>query len=60
MKIDILYWQVTDQLTDVCTAATGDGSSDNPMGVFINCKDEEDIHFYGLPSYEYPGLVRCV
>ena len=62
MKIDVLYWQLAGHLSDVCTAA-GDGGhhGDHSMGVFINCEDDEDIHFYGLPSYEYPGLVKvCV
>ena len=62
MKIDVLYWQVTGHLGDVFTATSDGGHhSNHSMGVFINCEDEEDIHFYGLPSYEYPGLVKvCV
>ena len=59
MKIDVLYWQVTDHLGDVFTATSGGGDhSNHSMGVFIKCEDDEDIHFYGLPSYEYSGLVK--
>ena len=60
MRIDVLYWQATDH-PDIC-AATSDGHRSNySMGVFINCEDNEDIHYYGLPSYEYPGLVKvCI
>lgn len=55
MKIDVLYWK-TDH-SDICTADDVH-HTDHSMGVFINCEDEEDIHFYGLPAYEYPGLVK--
>ena len=59
MKIDTTYWQVADHLVGVCTTAGHHG--DHSMGVFINCEDDEEIHFYGLPAYEYPGLVKvCV
>lgn len=56
MRIDVLYWTTLPDYTDVCTAASN--HSDHPMGVFINCEDDEDIHFYGLPAFEHPGLVK--
>ncbi|XP_065891854.1 peroxisomal sarcosine oxidase-like isoform X2 [Dysidea avara] len=51
VKIDVLYWKV-DQL-DVFTPGRGD--SNRSMGAFI-CHDFD--HYYGLPAYEYPGLVK--
>ena len=60
MKIDVAYWQATDHI-DVCTAGGGGGDNhrNHSMGVFILWED--DLHFYGLPSYEYPGLIKvCI
>ena len=59
MKVDVAYWQATDH-PNICTATTaaGDNHSNRSMGVFILW---DDIHFYGLPSYEYPGLIKvCI
>ena len=59
MKIDVAYWQLTDHL-DISTATSDSGHHSNhrSLGVFILW---DGIHYYGLPSYEYPGLVKvCV
>ena len=60
MKIDVLFWSTLDGYENICTANSDDGRhhGDNCMGVFINCEDDKEIHFYGIPAYEYPGLVK--
>jgi len=54
MKIDVLYWRVDEP--DMFTPGRGDGN--RSMGVFIFCKDTGHFDYYGLPAYEYPGLVK--
>jgi len=52
MKIDVLYWKVDHP--EMFTPGCGD----NSMGIFICCQDSDHFNFYGLPAYEYPGLVK--
>ena len=46
MKIDVLYWQITDH-ADICTVTTGDDGhqGNHSMGVFIYY-DKDNIHLY--------------
>ena len=60
MKIDVLFWSTLDGYENIYTANSDDSCrhGDNCMGVFINREDDNLKEFYGIPAYEYPGLVK--
>ena len=50
-RAEVCYWKVDHP--DLCTV----GSSVRTMGVFSQSL-EKNISCYGIPSFEYPGLVK--